>query len=232
MCGKPFPLAYSSWMLMIKETIGLITLAVLALATGVPAQDVPMKVKGGHQLGETAEQFFAEGHEKVALGACATGNFKGLDKFIRHEVKKDCDKLAETRQLAIGGKREDYQSSDDPSEMRTDTFTFDGGHLVKVELVYSIPSAAFNYRGLSFEDIFAGAKLAYGSPTSESTKPSLDPYGVPYLAHRELWVAPHAAVLITEQPGRGGSTTLVAFTRAEYDRTIAAGEPKPANPLE
>jgi hypothetical protein len=217
---------------MRKESIGLFILAMLVLATGVLAQDMPMKVKGGHQLGETAEQFFAEGQEKEALGACATGNFKGLDKSIRHEVKKDCDKLAETRQLAMGSKREDYQSGGDPSEMRTDTFTFDGGRLVKVELVYSIPSAAFNYRGHSFEDIFAGAKLAYGPPTSESTKPSHDPFGVPYHAHRELWVAPHAAILITEQPGRGGSTTLVAFTRAEYDRTIAAGEPKTANPLE
>jgi len=217
---------------MRKETVGLFILAVLVHATGVPAQDMPMKVKGGHQLGETADQFFAEGQEKEALGACATGNFKGLDKSIRHEVKKDCDKLAETRQLAMGGKREDYQSGGDPSEMRTDTFTFDGGRLVKVELVYSIPSAAFNYRGHSFEDIFAGAKQAYGPPTSESSNPMHDSFGIQYLAHRELWVAPHAAILITEQPGRGGSTTLVAFTRAEYDRTIAAGEPKPANPLE
>jgi hypothetical protein len=219
-------------MMMRKGTIGLFSIAVLVLAIGVPAQDLPMKVKGGHQLGETAEQFFAEGQEKEALGACATGNFKGLDKSIRHQVKKGCDKLAETRQLAMGGKREDYQSGGDPSEMWTDTFTFDGGRLVKVELVYSIPSAASNYRGHSFEDIFAGAKQAYGPPMSESTKPTHDPYGVPYLAHRELWVASHAAVLITEQPGRGGSTTLVAFTRAEYDRTTAAGDPKPANPLE
>ena len=218
--------------MMGKGTIGLFSLAVLVLATGVPAQDLPMKVKGGHQLGETAEEFFAEGQEKEALSACATGNFKGLDKSIRHLVKKDCDKLAETRQLAMGGKREDYQSGGDLSEMRTDAFTFDGGRLVKVELVYSNPSALSNYRGHSFEDIFAGAKQAYGPPTSESTKPAHDPYGVPYLAHRELWVASHAAVLITEQPGRGGSTSLVAFTRAEYDRTTAAGDPKPANPLE
>jgi hypothetical protein len=217
---------------MRKEIIGLFTLAVLALATGVPAQDQPMKMKGGHQLGETAEQFFAEGQEKEALGACATGDFKGLDKTIRRQVKKDCDKLAETRQLTMDGKREDYQSGGDPSEMRKDTFTFDGGHLVKVELLYSIPSAEFNYRGLSFEKIFAGVKQAYGPPTSESTTPVQDTYGVPYPAHRELWVAPHAAILITEKPGPGGSTTLVAFTRAEYDRTMAAGPPKPANPLE
>ena len=202
---------------MRKEIIGLLILAVLALATGVPAQEQLMKVKGGHELGETAEQFFAEGQEKEALSACAAGDFKSLDKSIRRQVKRDCDELANTRQLAMGGKRGEYRSGGDPSEMRTDTFTFDGGHLVKVELLYSLPSAEFNYRGHSFEEIFAGAKQVYGLPTSESTKPTQDPYGVPYVAHRELWVAPRAVILITEQPGPGGSTTLVAFTREEYD---------------
>lgn len=43
---------------------GLLTLAVVALAAGVRAQEQPIKVKGGHQLGEPAEQFFAEGQEK------------------------------------------------------------------------------------------------------------------------------------------------------------------------
>jgi hypothetical protein len=114
-----------------------------------------------------------------------------------------------------------------------DTFTFDGGHLVKVELIiYSVPSAESNYHGQSFKELFEGLKQAYGAPTSETTKSIQDTYGAPYVAHRELWVAPHAAVLITEQPGPGGSTTVAAFTRAEYDRTIAIGPPKARNPLE
>jgi len=217
---------------MRREIIGRLTFAVIALATCAHGQDQPLKVKGGHQLGETAEQFFAEGQEKEALTACATGNFKSVDKSIRRDVKKSCDELAETRQLTMDGKRKDYQSGGDPSELRTDTFTFDGGRLVKVELVYSIPSAEFNYRGHSFKEIFEGAIQAYGPATSESTSPKQDAYGVPYLAHRELWVMPSAAILITEQPGPGGSTTLAAFTRAEYDRTAAAGAPKPANALE
>ena len=54
--------------------IGLLTLAVLSVASGVSSQELPMKVKGGHQLGETAEQFFAEGREKDVLSACMTGN--------------------------------------------------------------------------------------------------------------------------------------------------------------
>ncbi len=217
---------------MRKKTIGLLTLAVLSLAGGLLAQEQPMKVKGGHQLGETAEQFFAEAHEKEMLSACAAGDFKSVNGSDKRAAKKYCAELAETRRQAVSGKRVGYQSVGDLSEMRTDTFTFDGAHLVKVELLYSAPSVEFNYRGQGFEEIFAGVKQVYGPPTSESTKSVQDTYGAQYLAHRELWVAPQAAILITEQPGPGGSTTLVAFTRAEYDRTMAGGTPKPANPLE
>jgi hypothetical protein len=214
-----------------KEIVGLLILAMLSLAGGVLAQELPMKVKGGHQLGETAEQFFAEGREKEVLSACATGNFKLMGKSDQRQAKKYCGEIGDASQQAISGKRFEYKSGD-ASDMRTDAFTFDGGHLVKVELLFSAPSAEFNYRGHSFEEIFAGTRQTYGSPTTESTSPMQDVYGVPYLAHRELWVAPQAAILITEKPGRDGSTTLVAFTRAEYDRTIAVGAPKAANPLQ
>jgi hypothetical protein len=217
---------------MRTETIGLLIFGVLALVSGAPAQDQPMKVKGGHELGETAEQFFAEGQEKELLRECAVGDFKNVDKLIKLQAKKYCDELAATRRRAMSGAREEYQSDGDPSEMRKDTFTFDGGHLVKVELLYTAPSNEFNYRGQSFEKIFAGVKQAYGPPTSESTKQVQDAYGVPYVAHRELWMAAQTAILITEQPGPGGSTTVVAFTRAEYDREVPAGPPKPTNPLE
>lgn len=212
--------------------IALLSAALLVLAAGVRAQDQTVKVKGGHQLGETAEQFFAEAHEKEILGACAAGDFKSVNRPDKRDAKKYCEELVGTRQLAMDGKRGEYQSDGDTSEMRKDTFTFDKGHLVKVELLYSVPSAEFNYRGLSFEKIFAGIEQAYGPPTSESNKPTQDTYGVPYVAHRELWTMSHAAILITELPGPEGSTTVVAFTRAEYDRMVAAGAPKPANPLE
>ncbi len=211
------------------KIVGPLTLAVLSLASSAFTQDQLMMVKGGHQLGETAEQFFAEGQEKGMLSACVAGDFKSLNKPDKRQAKKYCGELADARQQAMGGKRYDYQGGD-LSEMRTDTFTFDGGHLVKVELLYSIPSAEFNYRGQTFEKIFEGVKQAYGPPTSESTKSTSDAYGVQYLAHHELWVAPNGVILITEQPGRGGSTTLAAFTRAEYDRTLADAQ-KAANPL-
>jgi hypothetical protein len=214
---------------------GVLALGGLALIGGTlagraGAQDLPMKVKGGHHLGETAEQFFGEGREKEMLGKCASGNLKSVDPDKR-AAKKYCDEVGALHTQAVSGKRCAYQTGD-ANDMRTDTFTFDGGHLVKVELVYATPSAEYNYRGHTFEDILAGIKQAYGPPTSESTAPAQNVYGVKYIAHRELWLAPHAVVLINEQPGERGSTTLTAFTRAEYDRTMAAGAPKPANPLE
>ncbi len=207
-------------------------LAVFALAAALSAQEQMIKVKGGHQLGETAEQFFAEGQEKEALSSCAAADFKKVEKIFRAQLKKDCADLAATRQGALDGKRVDYHGAGEPAELRQDTFTFDGGRLVKVELLYAPPSMEFNNRGLTFKQILEGAKQAYGPPTSETTKPVQDLYGVPYDAHQELWVTPSAAILITEKPGQGGSTTLTAFTRAEYDRLTPADTPKPPNPLE
>ena len=149
----------------------------------------------------------------------------------KRQLKKYCEDLADARQQATSGKRSEYKGGGDVSEMRMDTFTFDGGRLVKVELLFSAPSAEFNYRGQSFEKIFAGTKQAYGPPTSETTEPVQDTYGARYLAHRELWLTPQTAILITEKPGPGGSTTLAAFTRAEYDRAVS-GAGKAANPLQ
>jgi hypothetical protein len=101
-----------------------------------------------------------------------------------------------------------------------------------VELIYTVPSAEANYRGQSFEQIFAGIKQAYGTPTSESTQSVRNAYGVDYAAHRELWLTAEWAIVITEKPGDGGTTTLSAFTRVEYDRTLATGAVKTPNPLQ
>lgn len=206
-------------------------LPALALAHA-PAQDLMLNVKGGHRLGETAAQFFAEGFEQQALAACAAGDYKGVDKANRRELKKYCAGLAEARQQAMSGIRYEYKGGGDVTEFRTDTFIFDAGHLVKVELIYATPNAQGNYRGQSFDHIFAGLKQAYGPPARESTETVRNIYGVSYVAHRELWLAPEAAILITEQPGESGSTTLAAFTRSEYDRTMAGLVPKSSNPLQ
>lgn len=195
------------------------------------SQDQGMPVKGGHFMGETSEQFFSEGFEKQALAACASGDFRGVNKSNKRELKKYCTHLSDARQQAMSGSRYDYEGGGDLTEFRTDTFTFDGGKLVKVELVYSAPNAEANYRGQSFEQIFAGVKQAYGPPTSESTQTVKNVYGVEYVAHRELWLTPQSAIVITEHPGEAGSTSLAAFTRAEYDRTAQASAAKAPNPL-
>jgi hypothetical protein len=215
---------------MKRELVGLFLIA--GLAGGARAQDLPMKVKGGHELGETAEQFFGEGSEKAALDACAAGNFKSLKKATKRLAKEYCAELTATRDKATSGKYTEYKAAGDPAEFRTDTFTFEGGHLAKVELIYTAPTPEVNYKGKSFGDIFAGVKQAYGPPTSESAEPTQSVYGQQYVAHHEIWVAPNVAIVITEKPGAEGTTTLVACTRAEYDRTMAPGAVKAANPLQ
>jgi hypothetical protein len=226
---------------IIRARVLALLLAALLLAGGARAQEQsakpiqpvkPILVKGGHELGESAEQFFAEGHEKEALAACAVGDFKSVNKSSRRQLKQYCAGIADDRRQAMSGKRYEYKTGGDPSELRVDTFTFDGGRLVKVELIFSAPSLQVNYRGQRFDEIFAGIKQAYGPPTNESTAPVKNTYGVESVAHRETWVLPQGAILVTEQPGEDGSTTLVALTRAEYDRTVAAGAPKAANPLQ
>jgi hypothetical protein len=47
---------------MRKQLIVLIMLAAVSLTSDLLAQEQLMKVKGGHQLGETADRFFAEGN--------------------------------------------------------------------------------------------------------------------------------------------------------------------------
>jgi hypothetical protein len=215
-----------------KGIIALFALVATLTLSITHAQTLPMKVKGGHQLGEAAEQFFGEGREKDLLSACAAKDFKSVTEVDKRLAKQYCTELADARQEAVGGKRCVYQTAGDSTELRTDTFTFADGHLVNVQLIYTAPSAEFNNRGQGFDQIFAGVKQAYGSPTTENTSPARDAYGVQYIAHRELWLSPDAAILISETPGPGGSTTVTAYTRAEYERSTAAGAEKAANPLE
>jgi hypothetical protein len=222
-------------MVLTGTRISVIVIAgVLFLATGVLPQEQMLRVKG-HQLGESAELFFAEGHEKEALGACATGSFKSIDKPSRRVLKQYCSQLTDARARATSGKRTEYKGDGDPTELRTDTFTFDQDHLVKVELVFATPTAEENYRGQTFAQIFAGMKQAYGPPKREDTRQVQDAFGVEYVAHRELWESPEAVILITEQiarrPGDSGSTVLSAFTRAEYDHTMTSGAQQTPNPL-
>jgi hypothetical protein len=222
---------------MRNEMMG-VALAVISLAGGAPGQNQPatapdqaMKLKGGHELGETGDQFFSEGYEKGAFIACKAQDFKSLDLPGKRELKDYCQKLTDARQEATSGKRSEYKGSGDVSELRDDTYTFDEGRLVKLELHFEAPSAEFNYHGQSFEKIFEGTKQAYGPPSSETTESVQDTYGARYLAHRELWLTPQTAILITEKAGPGGSTTLTAFTRAEYNRTLADAAKTP-NPLQ
>src|ERR1700722_15329800 len=113
---------------MKMQTIGLLVLVIFPLvifplASVVFAQEDGMKVKDGHTLGETAEQFFAEGREKEMINACATGDFKSLNKPSRRLAKQYCTELADEREQMMSGKRGGYKSGD-LSELRVDTFTF------------------------------------------------------------------------------------------------------------
>jgi hypothetical protein len=198
-------------------------------------QDQPRRLRGGgHSLGETAEQFFTEGYIADLLRACQAEDWKavrdmtkGVVQLSKKNAKDLCAMEALTKQQAVSGTRLEYRGGGDTATMREDTFTFDGGYLVKIDMVYSAPIAKFEgYQPKSFSELLEGLQEAYGTPTKTYTERVLDTYGVQYNAHHAVWVGKDDVISIIEHPGKNGSTEVIAATLTEYNR------PKTANPLQ
>jgi len=203
--------------------------------SSIPAQERQLR-GGGHLLGETAEQFYSEGSFGDVFRACQAGDWKTAGRLLKNEnllsktnTKDFCAVQAVAKQNAGSGARVECKGGD-VGTMRADTFTLDGGHLVRIDMVYSAPIAQFQgFHSKSFGELFAGLQEAYGAPTKIYTDPVLNVYGVRYEAHRAIWRGSEDVISIIEQPGENGWTEIVAATLTEYDRTQK--EPKTANPL-
>jgi len=207
-------------------------------ASGV-AQDQPRELKGGgHLLGETAEQFFSEGFVGDMLRACegrkwksVTQLYRSVDHASKANAKDICAKEKLAKQLAMSGARLEYKGQGDEETMRTDTFTFDASHLVKIDLVYVTPIANIEgYRPRSYGELFTGLQEAYGPPTASYSEPVLSAYGVRYDAQRARWTGKHDVISIIEHPGEDSRTEIIAESLAEYNRAAQAA--KTANPLQ
>ena len=153
----------------------------------------------------------------------------------KRKVKDVCASEKLTKQQATSGARLEYSGPGDAETMRTDTFTFDGGHLVKIQMLYTVPVAPVEgYHPKSFDELFAGLQEAYGQPSNSYSEPVFNVYGVKSEAHRALWMAEHDVITLIEQPGYqtgdNGGTQLIAETIAEHNH--AATTPKAANPLQ
>jgi hypothetical protein len=221
------------------ENIVLCVVGCLMLYGSASAQEQPRELRGGgHLLGESVGQFFSEGFAGDVQRACEAKDWKSvsqLSKSVGHGSKADAkdycakEKLAE--QQATSGTRLEYAGHGDEQTMRTDTFTFDGGHLVKIDMVYDGSTRNFQgYRPKSFGELFDGLREAYGPPSQSFSEPVLNVYGVKYDAHRAIWLGKQNVISIIEQPGEDGRTEIIAETFAEYNR--AAQAPKTANPLQ
>jgi hypothetical protein len=211
----------------------------LMLCASVSPQEQPRELRGGgHLLGESASQFFSEGFVGDMLQACQRKDWKSvgqLSKNVGHASKtkaKDyCAKEKLAQQQAMSGTRLEYNGRGDEKTIRADRFTFDGSHLVKIDMVYVAPSANIEgYRPKTFGELFAGLREAYGPPSKSYSEPVVNAYGVKYDAHRAVWMGNHDVISIMEQPGENGGTEIIAETLAEYNR--AAQAPKTANPLQ
>jgi hypothetical protein len=201
-------------------------------------QERPRELKGGgHLLGETAEHFFSGGAVGQLLRACQAADWKTVKQLANAVVpvskpnaKDICAKAAVVKQQATSGARQEYGGGDD-KDMRTDTFTLDGGFLVKIDMVFAAPATDVEgYHPKHFSELFEGLREAYGEPSKRSTEPVFDVYGAKFDAHRAEWIGKQDAITITEQPGRTGSTEIVVETLTERNRETKA--PKTANPLQ
>jgi len=221
-----------------KNTIVMVA-GCLALSGPASTQDQPRQLKGGgHLLGETVEQFYSEGGIAEVLRACQAHDWKTVSRLLKDEVhtsktsaKDVCAEQEAVKQKVMSGARLEFKGAGDPEGVRADTFTLDGGHLVKIDMVYNTPNARLE--GLhpkSYAELFEGLKEAYGEPTQSYTEPVLNAYGVQFDAHRAVWMGKEDVILIVEQPGSEAWTKIVAATLAEYNHTLKG--PKTANPLE
>src|SRR5215469_9490794 len=209
------------------------------LCAPVLPQEQPRELKGGgHLLGETAEQFFSIGSVGELVRACEAKDWKTvkhLAKTSDHELKVNakeiCERAVVVKQQATSGARQEYGASGDKEMMRTDTFILDGGHLVKIRMIYAMPIADIEgFHPKSFDELFAGLLEAYGEPSKSYSEPVVNTYGVTRDAHRATWLGKQNVISIIEQPGEHSWTEIVAETLAEYNREAQA--PKAANPLQ
>jgi hypothetical protein len=201
-------------------------------------QEQPRVLKGGgHFLGETAEHFFSEGTVGQLLRACEAGDGKTVKQLAKAvepgskpNAKVICAGAALAKKQATNGARQEYVGGDDET-MRRDTFTLNGGYLVKIDMVFNAPSTDVGgYHPKYFGELFKGLREAYGEPSKNHTEPVFDVYGAKYDAHRAEWMGKWDVITIIEVPGRDGRTEIVVETLAERHR--ATNAPKTANPLQ
>ena len=210
----------------------------LMLFSSLSQQERPRELKGaGHLLGETAERFFSEDAVGQLLLACQANDWKAVKQLAKAvnpaskpNAKGVCSNAALVKQQATSGARQEYGDSDDKA-MRTDTFTLDGGYLVKISIVFDAPTTDVEgYHPKHFGELFKGLQEAYGEPSKSYTEPVFDVYGVKYDAHRAEWMGEQGVITIIERPGRNARTEIIVEMLAEHDRATTA--PKTVNPLQ
>src|ERR1700745_4034431 len=213
-------------------------LGFLIVFNSASQQERPRELKGaGHLLGETAELFFSEDAVGQLLLACQAGDWrevkqlaKAVNPASKPNAKDICSNAALVKQQATSGARQEYGGGDDKA-MRADTFTLDGGHLVRIDIVFNVSTTDVEgYHPKYFAELFEGLREAYGEPSKTYTEPVFDAYGVKYDAHRAEWVGKQDVITIIEQPGKNGGTEKVVETLPKPNRATKA--PKTENPLQ
>lgn len=209
----------------------LMNVTLVALFSVVQAAPIQVKVEN-HLLGETAEQFFTEGHEGVLLNACGTKDFRKVNHSIRETAKEYCAWLSDLRQRMVGGENGIYKDELSADDTKTTTYVFAAGKFVAAEILFVAPDSANNNQGKPFAEILSGLKGTYGAPTSQTIVPYHNVYGVLFDRHQNLWLTESYVIQMDEQPGAHGWTKVNVSTRELYDKQKTESVTKPPpNPL-
>lgn len=213
---------------MRKELMNVTLVAFFSVAQAAPVQ---VKVEN-HLLGETAEQFFTEGHEGVLLNACGTKDFRKVNHLIRETAKEYCAWLSNLRQRMVGGENGSYKDELSADDTKTTTYVFAAGKFVAAEILFVAPDSANNNQGKPFAEILSGLTGTYGAPTSETIVPYHNVYGVLFDRHQNLWLSESYVIQMDERPGAHGWTKVNVSTRELYDKQKTESVTKPPpNPL-
>src|SRR6202040_3514324 len=148
----------------VTSVLGFLTLFSLA-----SQQERPRELKGaGHLLGETADRFFSEDAGGQLLLACQAGDWKAVKQLAKAvnpaskpNAKDICCNAALVKQQATSGARQEDGGGGGKAR-RTGSFTLDGGHLVRIDMVFKVATTDVEgYPPKYFSELFEGLREAY-----------------------------------------------------------------------
>ena len=187
-----------------------------------------------NQLGETAEQFYSEGSLGHMFRACQAGDWKTASQLLMNEnlktnAKDFCAVQAVAKQNAGRGARVECKGGGDVGTMRADTFTLDGGHLVRIDMGAGQGVFRNQLPGSLVVKLLGATLLQFGfyQKRHDPSDPSAAGLGAPITA---IPVEPfplrplHCGMCFDVSSANGGNGTIATTWKRNSDANSASGK--------